>query len=110
MPIYATIITPEHIDLVLQVLGGGVGLLLVKFGIREWRRKSIESLGLMDKNVLWAQDMMDRLESQIAALERRIKKLEEENNKLRATVENYRVENFKLELRVKELQDGKAKT
>lgn len=110
MPTYATIITPERLDLALQVLGGGVGLFLVKMGLREWRRKSIESLGLMDKNVLWAQDMMDRLESQIAALERRIKKLEEENNKLRATVENYRVENFMLEIRVKELQDGKTKT
>ncbi len=110
MPFSMTIGTPEKLDFALQIIGGGVVLFLIKWGLRERRRKSIESLGLMDKNVLWAQDMMDRLKKQIDDLQDRVLELERENRKLSKAVENYRLENFLLERRILDLQNAKTET
>jgi len=73
----------EQLDTVLQIGGATIAGLLIKIGLRSRRRKAIESLGLTDKNIQWAQDMMNRFERQIKDLQSRVEDLEAEREILR---------------------------
>lgn len=104
-----TLPKPEHIDTSLQVGGFTLLVFLVKWGLRQRRKNNVESLGLTDKNIQWAQNMMDRLDLQIGELQRRLDDLEAERDALRRELEEYKRRNLLLEMKVRDLQNGKTK-
>lgn len=110
MPFFTTPLTPERLEFIVQLLGAGFAGYLVKYGIRLRKQRAVESLGLLDKNVLWAQNMMDRLGQQIDELQKRVESLERENRKLKKEIEEYRIENFLLEQKVASLENAKTQT
>jgi len=104
-----TLLKPEQIDTSLQVGGFTLLIFLVKWGLRQRRKNNIESLGLTDKNIQWAQNMMDRHEREIEELRGRLEDLEAEREILRQELEGYKRKNLILEMKVKELQNGETK-
>lgn len=104
-----TLLKPEQIDTSLQVGGFTLLIFLVKWGLRQRRKNNIESLGLTDKNIQWAQDMMNRLSREIDELRGRLEDLEAEREILRQELEVYKRKNLILEMKVKELQHGETK-
>jgi peptidoglycan hydrolase CwlO-like protein len=104
-----TLPKPEQIDTSLQVGGFTLLVFLVKWGLRQRRKNNVESLGLTDKNIQWAQNMMDRLDLQIGELQRRLDDLEAERDALRRELEEYKRRNLLLEMKVRDLQNGKTK-
>lgn len=98
----------DQLDSLLQIGGVTLAGFLIKMGLKTRRRKTIESLGLTDKNIQWAQDMMNRLEREIKELRARVEDLEAERELLRRELEEYRRKNLILEIKLKQMQDRNA--